>query len=166
MPSLYEINSQISEIIEKGFAIDEETGEIISDLSELEELQAEREIKIENTLLFYKNLKAEAKMLKDEEAALKARREKCEKKADKLKDFIEYILAGENFKTAKVAVSYRTSKSVNVSDGFVEWATKNRPELLRVKEPEADKTALRKLLTAGEEIPGASFEENLSMTIK
>ena len=39
MPSLYEINKQIEEVINNGFAVNEETGEILFDSSDLDELQ-------------------------------------------------------------------------------------------------------------------------------
>ena len=164
--TLYDINSQIQQIIDNGISVDPETGEITSDLSDLESLQLAREEKIENTLLYIKNLVAESKAIKEEENALADRRKALENKASRIKLYIERMLNGESFQSAKVAVQYRNTTSVSLSDGFIEWAKENRPELLRVKEPEANKTAITKLLKAGETIEGAILEKNLSMTIK
>ena len=76
MASLYDIDAAIMALV------DPDTGEI-SDWAEFDALQMERERKIENVACWYKNLIAEAKMLKDEETALKARREAVERSAEK-----------------------------------------------------------------------------------
>ena len=39
-------------------------------------------------------------------------------------------------------------------------------ELLRIREPEIDKTEVKKALKAGEEIPGAAVAEKLNINIK
>ena len=62
MANLYEINQAITE------CIDNETGEII-DVEKLEELQLEREAKIENVALWYKNLLSDAEAYKAEKNA-------------------------------------------------------------------------------------------------
>ena len=164
--TLYEINAQIKELIEQGFTVDEETGEILSDLSALEDLEAAREEKIENILLYYKNLTADAKAIREEEKRLAERRKALENKAARLKEYADFTLSGEKFSTPRVSVSYRKVKNVVINEEFFEWAAKDRPELLRWKAPEADKTAIAKLLKAGRELPGASIEEGLSMSIK
>ena len=58
--TLFEINEQIQKAIELGF--DPETGEIL-DASALEQLQIDRDEKIENICLYIKDLTAEAKAL-------------------------------------------------------------------------------------------------------
>ena len=60
MSSLYQINQQITE------AIDLETGEIIDEAA-YEALNIEKEEKLENIALFYKNTMADAEALKAEE---------------------------------------------------------------------------------------------------
>lgn len=163
--SLYSINQQIQQIIDNGFTVDEETGEILSDLSDLEALQIERDEKIENTLLYIKNLNSEAAAIKIEEKALADRRKSIENKAARIKAYIENMLDGEVFKSPRVAVTWRNTTSVSINDNFFAWAKENRPELLRVN-PEADKTAIGKLLKAGELVEGAALEQSKSMSIK
>lgn len=78
--SLYGINSQIEQTW--GAAVDPDTGEIINEeaLQELEQLGMQREEKLENLALFYKNLSAEAEALKAEKMRLAARQAAAEKR--------------------------------------------------------------------------------------
>jgi hypothetical protein len=136
--------------------VDTETGEVISQ-EEFDQLNIDREEKIESVVLWIKNLKAEAKAIKDEEENLAKRRKSLESKADSLTRFISRILMGSKFKTARASVSYRKSKSVNIIGDVPE-------EFLRVK-TEPDKTAIKEYL-ATESCDWAQIEENTSTIIK
>lgn len=162
--NLYQIDSKIEELLS---TVDPETGELITDNDALDALIMEREMKIENIACFIKNLTADAKALKDEEAALAERRKAAEKKAERLKGYLAYALQGEKFQTAKCAVSFRRSQAVEIDGGFTEWAEKTgNDNLLRYKEPEANKVAIKALLVQGTEIPYARLIENTSIAIK
>ena len=126
----------------------------------------ERERKVENLALAFKNLSAEAKAIRDEEAALAKRRKTAENEADRARKYLEFVLGGEAYKSPRVAVSYRRTKSVELAPEFCEWAYNNDQSLLRMHEPEADKTAVRKALDAGAAIPYASIVEKKSIQIK
>lgn len=150
--TIYEISEEMMS------CIDVETGEI--DVERLNALELERDAKFENIALWYKDLVAEAKAIKEEEAALKKRRESSENKAESLKAYLKYWLSGEKFKTPKVSISYRKSKAVDIEEGaFI-------PENYRRVKWEPDKTALKEALEAGEEFEGITLEENESMIIK
>ena len=152
--TLYEINTALMALI------DDESGEI-TDYDKFTELEMTLAEKRENILLWIKNLNADAKAIKEEEKVLADRRKVIENKADNLRKYIEYDLAGEKFKTARVSVSYRKSTAVNVLD-----LNKIPAEYLRMKEPEADKTAIKEALNKGVKIEGAELVENISMQIK
>lgn len=153
--SLYEINEQILE------TIDFETGEV-TDFEKFEELKLERDTKIENVALWYKNLLSEAEALKAEEKAFNERRKSAESKADSLKRYLDSALAGNKFSTNKVAISYRKSTSV-----FVEDIDKLPDEYKKEKiDISADKTELAKALKDGKEIEGASLTESQNIQIK
>ena len=94
---LYEIDQAILE------CIDPETGEV--DEERLAELQIAKTEKIEQILLWKKDLDAEAKAIADEIKALTERKQAAEKKAESLKSYVKYILNGEKFSTPRVAVS-------------------------------------------------------------
>lgn len=162
--TLYEIDKSIEQLVN---AVDPETGELLVDNDALDALMMERDGKIENIACFIKNLTADAKALKDEEAALAERRKAAEKKAERLKDYLTYVLGGEKFQTVKCAVSFRKSQTVEIDEGFTAWAEKTgNDNLLRYKVPEANKVAIKALLAQGADIPCARLTQNTSITIK
>lgn len=151
---LYEIDEQILN------CIDAETGEII-DADMLNALQMERDAKIEGVALWIKDLKAEAEALKAEKIAFEKRQKTCENRAESLKQWLAVALNGEKFKTTKCDVSFRTAKSVNVTDVF-----SLDSKFLKFSDPTADKTAIKKAIEAGEQVSGAELIERKSVTIK
>lgn len=159
--TLYEIDSALTDLV------DVETGEVL-DIEEFEALEMERNQKIEGMALWIKNLKAEAEAIKNEEQALATRRRADENKVERLKNYIAFIMHGESLKTPRVAISYRNTPVVKVDDeaGFVDWARQNGEQYLRYKEPEINKTALKKALDSGENVPGAHIETSVSTIIK
>lgn len=152
--TLYEIDDAILN------CIDEETGEII-DYEKLDELQIERETKIENVACWIKDLKAEAEALKNEKQALAERQKVAENKMESLKKYLAYALDGKAFKSTRASVSFRKSQAVEITDIY-----KLDENYLRYKEPEADKTAIKEALKAGKEVAGATLIENTSVIIK
>ncbi len=154
MASLYEIDQAILA------CIDAETGEIV-DVEQLEALQLEREEKIENVALWYKNLVADAKAYGAEKAAFAEREKAAKTKAESLKRWLDEALAGNPYKSARVAVSYRKSERVIVDD-----IHSLHTRFLKFSEPEPDKTAIKAAIKEGEEIIGAHIETCSNMTIK
>lgn len=157
--NIYEIDNAMFSLI------DEETGEI-KDYEAFEELQMQREEKIENTALWYKNLVAESKAIREEEKALAERRKSLENKAESLKNFVNRTLNGNKFSTSKVAISYRKSTAVEVDDEFIDYAMKNNSDLLTLKRPEPNKTVIKGMLQGGFDIPHAELVERNNMSIK
>jgi t-SNARE complex subunit (syntaxin) len=151
--NLYQIDEQILKLI------DPETGEIGNEEA-FNALEMERDLRIENTALWVKNLKAEAEALKAEKLKLAERQKAAENKIKSLTAYLEHYLNGDKFKTAKVAISYRKSKAVAIIE-----PTEIPAEYWKVREPEFDKTALKKALEEGN-VPGAELVENVNMTIK
>lgn len=170
MSSLYEIESGIIELLENGFNInccDLETGEIDEQKAAeyLEALQLERGVKIENIALYIKNLYADAEKIKQEEERLKARREAKVKKAERLREYLKssMLTLGEpKFETARVALSFRTSKSVIIDD----MEKLDKKYIQEKVSYTADKTAIKKAIASGEVIEGARLEENKNLQIK
>lgn len=154
MASLYEIEEQILN------CVDLETGEII-DEEALASLRMERNNKVEGIALWIKNLLAEAKMIKEEKDNLAYRQKVCENKAESLKEFLSKFLAGEKFKTSKVSISYRKSEKVDVLD-----IGKLDDDYLKFKDPEPDKTKIKKALKDGICLEGAQLVESQNIQIK
>lgn len=161
--SLYEIDRQLERLLmlESGNLVDTETGEILTKEA-VDALQMERETKIENCLLFVKNMNAEADMIKAEIDNLTARMKACKNKADWCKNYVANELAGEKFKTAKVAVTYRKSEAVELQGLIIDVPN----QYLKFEEAELDKTAVKKAIKAGEEVPGCVLVERSNIVIK
>lgn len=151
---LYEIDQAIMD------CIDMETGEIINE-ELLNDLQMDRDAKIENVALWIKELKAEAEALKAEKLAFAERQRVAENKMESLKKWLAYALNGEKFKTVRASVTFRTTDKVEVADIY-----KLDENYLRYKEPEADKDAIKKAIKAGQEVAGATLVSSTSVIIK
>ena len=156
MATLYDIVKQIEQF---QFEVDETTGEIMN-MDQLDALELERETKIENIALFIKNLKADASMYADEEKAFAQRKKAAENKAERLRQYLAAMLAGEKFKSPRVVVSYRHSESVDVQD------VDALPPLYVVTEKRPDKTAIKQAIKNGETVPGAALVGKDNIQVK
>ena len=160
--TLYEIDQAILD------CLDAETGEIL-DFEQLEQLQVERDQKIEGVALYIKSLNAAAAAIKAEEAALAERRKAKEAKASRLKEYLDKALGGQAFETTRVQLSFRRSTKVEISDqlALLEWLEINNKEnCLTYKMPDISKAEVGKLLKAGEEVPGAVLTESRNLQMK
>lgn len=156
---LYEIDNAILE------CIDMETGEII-DAEKLDALNMERDAKIENVVLWIKDLKAEAEAIKQEKLALAERQKVAENKVESLKKWVSYALGGQKFSTAKCAVSFRNTESVEVTEEGLEALMKEHDELLTYKAPEPNKKAIKDAIKDGLSVDGVQIVQNVSTIIK
>lgn len=152
--TLYEIDQAIMN------CLDNETGEII-DAELLDSLQMERTEKIENVACWIKELKAEAEALKAEKLAFAERQKVAENKAESLKNWLTYVLNGEKFKTTRASITFRATDKVEITD-----IMQLDESFLRYKEPEADKTAIKEAIKAGQEVAGATLVSSTSVIIK
>lgn len=154
MASIYEIDKQILQLID-------EDGEI-NDIEAFEQLQLDRDIKIENTALYIKNLIAEYTAIDEEIRNLKARLESKKKKVERLEMILLYACAGSKFETAKAAISFRKSEAVQlVDEAMIPISFKKEKVTTSI-----DKTAIKKAIKAGNDIPGAIIEERLNVQVK
>lgn len=163
--TLYEINDTIRQVLENGISYDLETGEILFDDTDLDQLRLDLEQKIENIGIFVKNLRAEAEAMKAEEAALKKRREHKERVADHYADYVkDYLTSQERprFETTRVLIQIRRSEAVEI-DSLAKIPMDYIVEKYDVK---PDKMALKKALKRGETIEGVHLVENKNITIK
>lgn len=161
---LHEIDERIEACVklDDSRAVDTETGEII-DIEALEALEMERDAKLENVGCWYKQLLAEADAIKAEKQAMAEREKSKRNKADRLKAFLTQYLDGKKFETAKVAMSFRKSEAVEFDASYMADVP---VEFLKLREPELDKTAVKKAIKAGEEIPGCALVTRQNLTIK
>lgn len=155
MPSLYEIDQQIMS------CVDMDTGEII-DMDKLSELQIERETKLESVALWIKNLKAEEAALKAEKDAFAEREKQTKAKREKLSEWLTGALNGEKMSTNKVAISFRKSESVKITD--IDSIPMNYIVETITESP--DKVAIKAALKNGLDVPGCELELKNNISIK
>lgn len=157
MGRLYDL---VREIEDFEFEIDEETGEILN-AEDLDNLELEKNEKLEQLCLWIKNLRSDAAAYKAEKDSFAKKQKAAENEAESIKNYIAYILAGEKFKTDRVTVSYRKSEQVECLDmSLVD------DDYLRFKEPELDKTKIKKALKEGVKVGGCMLVEKQNMQIK
>ena len=158
---LYEIAQALRFALDD-IVVDEETGEILN-ADALHAVEAQAAEKIEATALYLRELDAEAKAAKEEADRMIARVKSMQKRSDYLKSMLlEALHATGKVKTARVSVSIRTSKAIEVADGvtlpdaFVTVRTTTTP----------NKTALKEAIEAGADIEGVRLVERESVQIK
>lgn len=152
--NLFEIEKEILS------CIDMKTGEII-DIEKLDQLEMDRERKIENIALWIKNLLSDAEALKTQKQTFADRQKAAENKAESLKKYLSAYLDGQKFSTDKVAVSFRKTSSVNITD-----MSKIPEAFLKFAEPTVDKMAIKNAIKAGDVVSGAEVIESNSISIK
>ena len=162
---LYEIDEQLAAAIEAAF--DPETGEILDEdaFGRMNELEMERETKLEGVALWVKDLLAEADAVKAEKDKLAKRERQLKDKADHLKDWLAYGLQGEKLKTPRVVVSWRSSEAVEYDPDKID-VDKMDPDFLKLPPVELNKAAIKAALKEGREVPGFWLDKRQNIQIK
>ena len=165
MSSLYEIDKAYMEALNKATIIDEDTGEVFIDTDLLDALEGQYEAKIDNIVCFIKYLQGMNEMIKKEEAALYERRKANEKKVDNLKRYVSDSLnlhGLDKFETARNKLTFRTSKSVTVTN---ERLIDER-YFITVLDKKLDKKMLLADLKNGAEIDGCELTIKSNLQVK
>lgn len=178
MSTLYDIDQRLTQLEEWG--CDPETGELLSEeefAKKFDEIAMELDKKIENTLLFSKELDADAKAIKEEEQKLSARRKHKENLSARLTGnidrYVRNLCSDEDgnvdvdklnkykFDTPRVSLGYRKSSKVVVTD-----SSKIPTEFIKTTiATDVDKAGLKKYLS-DHTVDGATVEKFYNMTIK
>lgn len=161
--SLYELDTKIKACIQLDaeHVVDTEDGEILN-LQQFEALQMERGQKIEGMCCYIKNLMAEAVAYEAEEKRMRERRAAKEREIDRCKGYLAGVLYGEKFETPRCKISWRKSEICNVLniDAVPDEFKRTKVTI------DADKTAIKKAIKGGTEVPGAEVIQKLNMTLK
>lgn len=162
MASLYDIDKRLLTYREE---FDQDTGEWLNE-AELDDLMMEREEKIEQLLLWTKNIRAEASMVKAEADKLAERYKALEKKADRIEHHIAGELDGEKFSTPRVTVSWRKSETVvipddyKVPDKFCNCTVERKPDKASIKK------YLKEAAAKGESVGWATINVKNNMNVR
>jgi len=151
MSKLYEIANEYAELENSGLE-----PEFIADT--LEGIKGELEDKVENILKLIKNEQAYTEALKAEAKSFSERAQSSQRKVDSLKEYLVSSIQTSGLKSVRAGAMSATvrapSKSVEVTDvskiplDYVEFETVTKP----------DKLAIKKLLEAGQEVPGCELK--------
>lgn len=161
--SLYSITNDLLTVIEGGMVVDDNSGEILFDADDLEELEGEYLDKLEACGIYCKNVQADIDAMRAEEKRLADRRRVKENKVKRLK---EYMLQSMNITdtskldTPKVFISTRKSQRVVIDD------ESKLPFYCLKTTRTADKSAIKDRLKKGDIIDGAHMEEAVNLTLK
>ena len=163
MANIYELKDQIKACIQldEEHVVDTEDGEILN-LQQFEALQMEHDQKIEGMCCYIKNKLAEAEAIYAEINVLSYRAGIIKKEAERCKAYLAGALYGEKFETPRCKISWRKSEICNVLniDAVPEEYKRTKVTV------DADKTAIKKAIKSGMEIPGAEVIQKLNMTLK
>lgn len=169
---LYEINSEIQRLADQ-ISFDEDTGEILGNadelLSQISNLQMERQNVLEYLAKLVLNLRAEEAALKAEEVRLKERRTHLEKKEDRLMQVLDRECGGEKTDLGVATFTYRRTNHLEVldADKAVRWLKRNKYlSCFRIPAPEVAKAEVKKLIGSGIHVPGCSLVTDLSHSLK
>lgn len=163
--TLYEIDETIRRVIDKGMIVDEETGEISYDYTDLDELKEKLEAKVDNIVAYIKELSAEAEAIKNEEEALKKRRKAKENKTQSLKDYLSAYLtanAMKKYETARASLSFIKSEKVEIVD--IEAIPEEYMRVKTSREPAKDD--IKKAIKGGATISGCQLVSTQSLQVK
>ena len=138
----------------------------------LDGMEAEIQEKAENLALFIKNLKFEADGIEAEKKKLDERLKSKRAAVERMTKYLMRCMETAKLtkiESARALISIRNNpESVVIADekSLIEWAKKNADDLLKYKEPEISKTAVKQRIKAGTKVPYASLARGKSVTIK
>ncbi|MDY6148927.1 MAG: siphovirus Gp157 family protein [Porphyromonas sp.] len=161
--SVYRINEQLKACIQYDdeHVVNTEDGEILN-LEQFEALKMERDAKIESLACYVKNQIADAEGIYAEIDELSRRAAAHKKEAERCKAYLAGVLYGEKFETSRCKITWRKSEVCNVlsMDEIPEEYKRTKITV------DADKTAIKKAIKDGVNIPGAEVIEKLNMNLK
>ena len=161
---LYEIAPLIEQLmVEIENHAEENEGEMPLELCDaLEALEMEREKKLINCSLLYKDLIGKASVIKDEAKRLQQRQKSLEKKAENLLNYVQMNMQhGEKIEDHRFKISWKKSTKCVITD--VDKLPEGTYEV--IKKPLIAEN-IKPLLKDGSKVPGAELKPTISMSIK
>ncbi len=169
---LYEINNEIAALLAQ-LEPDPETGEIPSNeeelIAQINALALRREDILEYLAKQVLNIRAEAAALKAEEERLKKRRDALDAKDKRLIQILDRECDGVTTNLGVATLSYRKTSRLEVTDEAkaVNWLKRHKfTDAIKVVAPTVYKTEVRRLLGAGQKVPGCMVVDDRSCSLK
>lgn len=171
---LYEVNAQILALLDQ-LEPDPEIGEVPSDeqeeaiIAQINALAMQREDILQYLAKLTLNYRAEAAALKAEEARLKQRRDALDRKEARLIMILDRECDGQTTDLGVATLSYRKTSRLEVTDEAkaVAWLKRHKyKDAFKVPAPTVYKTEVRRLLNAGQKVPGCMVVDDRSCSLK
>lgn len=157
----------LKDLIDNDLEVNQETGEIIDNSEQINELfnglEMSFEDKLDNTQRYILTLQGEQEILDKEIKRLQAKKTALKNKESRLKGLILSTLQfvdKAKFKTPLYSFFTRKTKAVSVTD-----ADSLARKYLKIKY-EADKTKIKEDISNGVAVEGAAIVENISLGVK
>lgn len=165
--TIFDIDNRIRECEAKlADAFDEKTGEITDEdaakaiMAELNYLDIAHDKKIEGACLLRREVLRERDALDAEIKRLVEMKKARERRAERLKKYIELALGGAKFKSDLVSVYYRKNDSVKIMND------EDIPDRYWKITREPRKSEIMTDLRLGKKVPGAELEESINTIIR
>jgi len=160
--NLLEIDNALKQVLDNGFSVDIESGEILFDEDNLKELELTREAKLLGYAKYIKNLEAEVKALKEHKASIDDRIKAKSKKMEWLKErAVSSLDEKESIEDVEVVMKKNKGREIvhiinEVPQVYQRVTTKTEP----------DKKMILKDLKEGKELGFATIKRNPTLSIK
>lgn len=164
-----EMDNRIKNLLNK---IDPETGELVCDFKELEELQMSEEQKMDNCCLGLKQMDIDIAAAVAERKRLDDYIARLQKHRTGLAGFIQHRLNGEKRKKPQYEIGYKTTHDcvdydMPEKDLKQFFISNNMFDVLTEKtDYSISKTAIKERIQSGEVIPHCTLSDHVSMIIK
>ena len=169
---LYEINAEIQRLADQ-IDFDPETGEILMDadaiFEEIGKLKLERQSILEYLAKLVINTRADIEAVKAEEARLKDRRIRLSTKENRLMKVLDRDCGVKKTDLGIATFSYRQNSHLEVSDAekAIRWLKRHKyKDCYRTPAPKVAKAEVKKLINAGEKVPGCAIVQDYSCLLK
>lgn len=159
MYRIYAIDTAIASILETAVTDEGELDE--QAFSKIEGLQIDQAQLMDDLVCEYKNTCAVTEEIYKEVEKLRARKACLDRKAERIKDFVQARLQGQKMQTARNQISYRKSDRVDITN-----ETAIPGEYLKPQPAKIDKAKIKLAIKAGKEVTGAELVSYTNMIIK
>ena len=175
------ISQQIAKIVEDGFSYDEETGEILFTIDDLDALNEALDKKFESLAGIFQMYESKAEALKARSKEILEVSKQYDKKAEHIKNYIDELMTMNEKTKVEVGdkkISYRKSTSGNIvnSEDLMNYINSNGlgDRYLVYKDPTISKKNISDDIKATKQedgsyslnIPGFEIVENRNLIIK
>ncbi len=168
---LYEINTQIMALMDQ-LEPDPETGEVPFNeeeiIGQINALAMKRDDILQYLAKLALNCRSESTALKAEEIRLRQRRDALERREEHLIWILDRE-CGETTDLGVATLSYRKTSRVEIANEAkaVSWLRRHKyTDAFRVPAPTVYRTEVKKLLGAGQKVPGCMIVEDRSCSLK